>query len=73
MELIKSAFLPNGDGTFTQAFAHPATRVLVSVVIILILIFASGYVMRIISHAVREYKNLQAAIRTEVQVVRVPV
>ncbi len=73
MELIKSAFLPNGDGTFKQVFAHPATRVLVSVVIILILIFASGYVMRIISHAVREFKNLQAAIRTEVQVVRVPV
>lgn len=73
MNTIKSVFLPNGDGTFREVFTHPATRVFVSVVIILILIFASGYVMRIISHAVREYKNLQAAIRTEVQVVRVPV
>ena len=72
MELIKSAFLPNGDGTSRQVFVHRAATVLVTTVIILILIFASGYVMRIIAHAVREYKNLKAVIRTEVQVVRVP-
>ena len=71
--LLDALDFKNADGTFTRMWTKPATKILVSVVVILILIFASGYVMRIISNAVREFKNLQAAIRTEVQVVRVPV
>ena len=62
----------SADGSFKRLWTAPATKISVAVIVILILIFASGYVMRIITHAVREYKNLQSAIRAEVQVVRVP-
>lgn len=72
MEILKEAYLSNRDGTVRKVLLHPVTKVLATTVIILILIFASGYVMRIITHAVREYKNLQAVIHSEVQVVRVP-
>ena len=71
--VIPAVDFKNADGSFTRMWTNRAAKISVAVIVILILIFASGYVMRIIAHAVREYKNLKAAIRTEVQVVRVPV